>query len=64
MLNLRHPFFNPFWRRLAVVAVCFLWGIVEMSTGAVFWAVIFLGLGAVAGYVYFLDWEDIPEEEK
>jgi len=61
-LDLRHPFFNPLWRRVATVAFCVLWGLFEASSGATFWAVLFLGLGAVTGYTFFVDWHDIPEE--
>lgn len=50
LLDLNHPSFRPVWVRVAVVLVCFVWGLVELSTGAMLWAVIFLGLGAICAY--------------
>lgn len=64
MLQLRHPFFNPLWRRVAVVAVTAGWGLVELFWGgAVFWSVVFLGLAAVCAWVFLYNWQDVPEDE-
>ena len=49
-----HPFFAPAWRRAAIVAVCFGWALLELLTGAVFWAILFGSLGAWCLYEFFL----------
>lgn len=57
MLNLDIPFFAVPWRRHATVALCVLWGLFELATGAVFWAVVFIGVGAVAFWRFGqIDW--------
>lgn len=50
LLDLNHPSFRPLWMRVAVVLVCFTWGLVELSTGATLWAIVFLGLGVICAY--------------
>ena len=57
LLDLRHPFFRPLWRRVAVVAVCLGWGGFEFATGSTFWGVIFVGLGAVCAWQFFLTFD-------
>jgi len=64
MFKLRHPWFNPTWRRAVVTAFLVIWGLFELSNGAVFWAVVFVGAGAVVGWVFFVDWTDVLEGEK
>ncbi|WP_299728810.1 hypothetical protein [uncultured Tateyamaria sp.] len=44
------PFFAPVWIRVCVVAVCVLWGLFELATGQVVWAVVFFGMGALSGW--------------
>jgi hypothetical protein len=58
-LDLQVPFFLPVWRRVAVIVLCALWGIVEISNGAIFWAVLFWGAGGLALWQFFFDgWPD------
>lgn len=52
--DLRHPFFRPLWRRVLVVAVCLAWGLVEFATGSPFWGVLFVGIGAICAWQFFL----------
>ena len=47
MFNFDHPWFEPYWRRILVVAVCLGWAVVEGLTGAPMWAALF---GAAGGY--------------
>lgn len=54
LLDPAHPFFAPAWRRVAIVAVCLGWALVELVTGAVFWAILFGAAGAWCLYVFFL----------
>ncbi len=56
--DFKHPFFEPLWRRIAVVAVCIGWGLFEFSTGAAFWGILFTGVGLVAAYQFFITTND------
>ena len=63
MLGLDHPFFRHAWRRHLAVAVCILWGIFELATGAVFWAVLFIGIGLVAAWGFLqIDWSKYNDD--
>ncbi|MFZ5962864.1 hypothetical protein ACOXXX_07915 [Thalassococcus sp. BH17M4-6] len=64
MFDLRHPFFNPLWRRVLTVAVCAGWALVEFSQGNTGWAAVFGGLGLWAGIVFFYKWEDQPPVDR
>ena len=55
--DLRHPFFEPLWRRVATVAACVGWAAVEFAIGNHMWALLFLGIGAYAGRQFFIDWK-------
>jgi hypothetical protein len=58
------PFFYPVWRRVAVLFVLFAWGLFELYMGATTWAVIFIGLGIVAGWkMYNIDWSAVKSDE-
>jgi hypothetical protein len=61
MFDLQVPFFRPLWIRVAVVVVCLGWALFELASGAVFWAVIFGGMGGYAAYQFFVVWN--PKEE-
>ncbi len=58
MFDLDHPFFLPLWRRVAVAALCLGWAGLELARGALFWAVLFGGLGLYAAHGFFLRWDD------
>lgn len=60
VLNIRHPFFNPLWRRVAMTASCVLWAGVEAYNGSWAWAALMMGIAAMAVYQFFLAWEDQP----
>ena len=55
--DLRHPFFRPPWRRRAIVAVCVGWGAFEIAVGAVFWGVLFAGIGLLAAREFRRAWD-------
>ena len=57
MLDLDHPVFLPLWRRVAVVALCLGWAGLDLARGALFWAVLFGGLGLYAANGFFLRWD-------
>ena len=63
MFNLAVPFFLPVWRRVAAVAVALLWGLFELSTGEVFWAIIFFGIGGLAAWKFHeADWAKVAQD--
>ena len=64
MLGLDHAFFQPLWIRIVVVTVCFGWAAFEFATGAPFWGVIFAGIGAAAGWQFFLSGPSEGEDQK
>ncbi|MEQ5872730.1 hypothetical protein J4E08_22995 [Sagittula sp. NFXS13] len=49
-----HAFFAPLWRRVVIVALCLGWAVLELATGAVFWAILFGTLGLWCLYEFFL----------
>ncbi len=65
LIDLEHPFFKPLGVRIAVVAVCVLWGLFELSQGNGLWAVVFIGIGAVCGYRFaVIDYASIEDTAK
>ena len=50
LLDLTDPFFAPLKVRVTIVLVCAAWGLFELSTGAIIWALLFLGLAAVCAW--------------
>lgn len=60
MIDPNHPFYEPFWRRVAIPAVCFVWAGIELYSGAVMWAVISGGLGAFAAYKLLVERRPTP----
>lgn len=50
LLDLNHTFFKPVGVRVAVVAVCFFWGLFEFANGSGLWGVFFVGLAVICGY--------------
>ncbi|GGX65666.1 hypothetical protein GCM10007385_38520 [Tateyamaria omphalii] len=57
MLNLDHPFFAQARRRHLTVAICVIWGLFELATGAVIWGAISFGIAAVAQWQFGkVDW--------
>lgn len=53
MFDFDHPFFDPLWRRIVIVALCFGWGAFEIWNGSLPWGMVFFGMGALAGYNFF-----------
>jgi hypothetical protein len=62
LLDLNHPFFKPVWVRVAVVAVCFVWGLIEFANGSALWGVFFVGLAVICGYRFtVIDYAAMPD---
>jgi len=63
LFDVEIPFFLPVWRRYLVVAVAVCWGFFEISTGALFWGMIFVGMGSIVGWrFYTADWTAVAED--
>jgi len=63
LFDLNHPFFRPLWRRIAIIAVCFGWGIFEFAMGAPFWGTLFLGLGVYCIWGFLFDFKPDAENK-
>lgn len=64
MFNMQDPFFQPLWLRIAIVAVCLGWAVVELLGNSPGWAILFGSLGAYAGYSFFVVWTPLDDEEE
>ncbi|WP_431320068.1 hypothetical protein [Rhizobium sp. YTU87027] len=53
LIDPQHPAYRPLWVRILIVAVCFGWALVEITTGDPFWAVLSGGAGVYAAYMLF-----------
>ncbi|MGP2491227.1 DUF3329 domain-containing protein [Mesorhizobium sp. PUT5] len=47
-----HPFLRPLWRRVALVAVCFVWAALELASGSPMWGMIALAMGGYGAWQY------------
>ncbi len=56
--DVRHPFFRPLWRRIAVTAVCLGWALFELSGANVFWAILFGGIGGLCVWEFFIVYDE------
>lgn len=54
LIDASHPFFRPLWRRIAVVAACLGWALIEIITGSPGWAMLFGAAGLYAAYVLLI----------
>ena len=54
LIDAGHPFFRPFWVRLAVVVVCLGWGLFEFRTGEALWGTLFTGAGVYAAWALLI----------
>lgn len=57
LLNVKHPLFNPLWRRVLVVGVTGCWTVFELVNGNVFWAMLFGAAAVWCAYEFFWTWE-------
>ncbi|MCU0908672.1 MAG: hypothetical protein MUF73_14825 [Rhodobacteraceae bacterium] len=56
LIDPRHPFYRPKWRRIVIVLLPLIWAGVEFVNGAVFWGMIFGAIGVYAAWVLILIW--------
>lgn len=58
-----HPFFRPLWRRIALVAACAAWAVIEYAGGSPTWGMIALAFAAYGAWQFFYLYKP-PEESK
>ncbi|MEC3860303.1 hypothetical protein VK792_03320 [Mesobacterium sp. TK19101] len=58
LLDTKHPFFRPAWRRYALVAVSFIWAGVELSYGSQIWAYLCAAIGGFLAWKLIVTWTD------
>lgn len=54
MFDVMHPFFLPLWRRIATVAACLGWSLLEFAWGNPGWAALFGGIGLYCAHQFFV----------
>lgn len=54
LFDVQTPFFRPLWRRVAVTSACLAWALMEVTTGAVFWAILFGAAGLYLAWQFFV----------
>lgn len=57
ILDLRHPFLRPMWRRVVMVAFLAVWTGIEILGGNPYWAMLAGGIGVYAIWVFFFSFE-------
>lgn len=57
MFDTSHPWFAPLYRRVLIVAVCFLWLIVESIADQPFWQIISFAVLAYAIWAFLYKYE-------
>ncbi|WP_439563182.1 hypothetical protein [Roseinatronobacter sp.] len=53
LLDIKHPFFRPLWRRVVVTLICFVWAGVEFAVGSPMFGILSGALGAWCFYQLF-----------
>jgi hypothetical protein len=61
--DLQIAFFQPLWRRVVIVSLCFGWALVELITGAPFWAILFGATGVWSTYQFFFVFAPKPADQ-
>lgn len=57
MFDTSHPWFAPLYRRVLIVAVCFLWLIIESIADQPFWQIISFAVLAYAIWAFLYKYE-------
>lgn len=59
----QHPFLDPLWRRIVLVAFCAAWAAFEFHNGDQTWSTITLGLAAYAAWSYLYAYKPSKPEK-
>lgn len=59
-----HPFYRPLWRRIAIVAVCIGWGLIEFWSGAAIWGTLFIAVGIYCAWALLWAYDPAAGDEE
>ncbi|MET0748135.1 MAG: hypothetical protein ABWY49_08080 [Rhizobium sp.] len=62
LIDPKHSFYRPLYVRVAIVAVCLGWAIVEATTGAPIWAIAVGAVGVYAAWMLLLNYTPPTQE--
>jgi hypothetical protein len=64
LIDVRHPFFRPVWRRVLITAFLVGWTVFEVGWGSMFWAMLFGALGVFCFYEFFVAYDPANYEDR
>lgn len=62
LIDPNHRFYRPLYVRVAIVAVCLGWAIVEATTGEPIWAIAVGAVGVYAAWMLLLNYTPSRDE--
>jgi hypothetical protein len=62
LIDPKHRFYRPLYVRIAIVAVCLGWAIVEATVGEPIWGIAVGAVGVYAAWMLLLNYTPSPEE--
>jgi hypothetical protein len=62
LVGAKHPFWKVAWRRYATVGSAAAWAVFEWTMGDPFWAVLFTGITALAGWELIIKYKPLVDE--
>jgi hypothetical protein len=62
IFDTNHPFFVPLWRRIAIVAFCLGWALLEFSFGEDIWMAGSLAISAWLIWAFFVVFKPRKDE--
>jgi len=62
LIDPKHRFYRPFYVRIAIVAVCLGWAIVEATAGEPIWGIAVGAVGVYAAWMLLLNYTPPSEE--
>lgn len=64
IIDAKHPYFKPLWRRIAVVVACLGWALFEALNGQSLWAAAFAAIGFYSAWVLIFRFEPESDEDE
>ena len=62
MQDSRNAFFQPVWRRMAIVVACAGWAMLEWISGQTGWATIAAAVTIYGAWSFFIAWKEPPRK--
>ena len=63
LIDTDHPFFQPAWRRAAVVIFCGAWSAFEWWSGETLWGALTLAIALYCAWALFVTFEPMAPKE-